>query len=293
MIKNINRILRDKRMLILNPLINDNIYVIHDEENVQISRACIIGPKDTPYENGFYFFEFLFPDNYPFEPFKVQFFTNDGRTRMHPNFYSCGKVCVSIIGTWNGPGWTSCQTLTSVLLTLQSLLIKNPLHQEPGYENDNTERNKNYNRIIQHQNIKISIIQMIEKIPKGFEQFKPLLMTYLQLKQKDIVKVCEDKCSEDGCKILSPSIWNFGVKLEYKKLKSKIVNMTKNYKLEYLDTNLEKSIIEKLDDNIDCKTANELISEMELGKDIQTILLILLMKRRINIRDGKITKISN
>ena len=43
-----------------------------------------------------------------------------------------GKVCLSILGTWSGPKWTSIMDITTVLLTLQSLLDENPLHHEPG-----------------------------------------------------------------------------------------------------------------------------------------------------------------
>ena len=39
-----------------------------------------------------------------------------------------GKVCLSILGTWAGPKWTSIMDITTVLLTIQSLLDKNPLH---------------------------------------------------------------------------------------------------------------------------------------------------------------------
>ena len=43
-------------------------------------------------------------DRYPFEPPKVLILTVDGRTRINPNLYANGKVCLSILGTWSGPG---------------------------------------------------------------------------------------------------------------------------------------------------------------------------------------------
>ena len=83
--KALNRITRDIRMLQLCPLVNENIYIVPDEDDITLVRAAIIGPDDTPYENGIYFYEIRFPENYPYSPPKVQFMTNDGNTRMHPN----------------------------------------------------------------------------------------------------------------------------------------------------------------------------------------------------------------
>jgi hypothetical protein len=47
--------------------------------------------------------------------------------------YVDGKVCLSILGTWSGPGWAPVQTLMSVLLSILSLLSAAPYHNEPGY----------------------------------------------------------------------------------------------------------------------------------------------------------------
>lgn len=68
---------------------------------------------------------------------------------IDPNLYANGKVCLSILGTWQGPGWTQSQTLTSVLLSIQSLMNPLPYHNEPGYENErSTNDAQNYNECI-------------------------------------------------------------------------------------------------------------------------------------------------
>jgi len=38
----------------------------------------IVGPENTPYENGIYVFDILLPPNYPDAPPKVQFLTTGG-----------------------------------------------------------------------------------------------------------------------------------------------------------------------------------------------------------------------
>jgi ubiquitin-protein ligase len=290
MSKNLKRIIRDKKMILTDPLIDNNIIVIHDETDVNISRACIIGPSDTPYAHGFYFFELRFPDNYPYEPFKVSFLTNDGKTRMHPNYYTCGKVCVSIIGTWNGPGWTSCQTLSSVLLTLQSLFIKNPLHQEPGFENDFSDKNNRYNKIIEHQNINIGIIQMFNKTPKGFESFLPIMKEYISINKNEIL----DNISklESSKILLSPHIWNFSIKTEPDKVLSqfnKLILENNNI----LTKNKINEILDLIDNDTNYVSINRKMSKLHINLDIQTILIILQYRKTISIKNGKINKLVN
>ena len=55
------RLLKDVKDLILNPLTMDGIYYIHDEDNMLKGYAMIIGPEETIYEDGFFFFEIKIP----------------------------------------------------------------------------------------------------------------------------------------------------------------------------------------------------------------------------------------
>lgn len=47
-----------------------------------------------------------------------------------------GKVCLSLLGTWAGPGWEPGKsTLLQVLISIQSLImVPEPMFNEPGYE---------------------------------------------------------------------------------------------------------------------------------------------------------------
>ena len=113
--------------------------------------AVIFGPPDTIYEYGAYLFEFNFPKTYPFSPPKLTYLTNNGKTRFNPNLYRSGKVCVSILNTWRGPGWTSCMTIRTILITLTTLLHNKPLLNEPGIT-DTHRSFHDYNKIIQYRN---------------------------------------------------------------------------------------------------------------------------------------------
>ena len=163
----IKRIASDVKYIInnYNTLNKNNIYYKHDEENIMHGYAMIIGNKNTPYENGYYFFKFTFSDNYPFEPPKVKYLTNDGKTRFNPNFYINGKVCLSVLNTWYGENWTSCQTINSILLILSITLNDNPLLNEPGIKKSNPNVNK-YNLLISYKNIEYSILEQYNILKK-------------------------------------------------------------------------------------------------------------------------------
>ena len=100
-------------------------------------RALIIGPDETPYANGCFFFDIYVPPDYPQTAPLVKFLTTGGgKVCLNPNLYEDGKVCLSLLGTWSGPGWNPAQsTLLQVLLSIQSLIfVSDPFFNEPGYE---------------------------------------------------------------------------------------------------------------------------------------------------------------
>lgn len=172
---NITRLAKDIKNILRDPI--ENIYYKHDEENILKGYALIIGPKDTPYQYGYYFFEFTFPDNYPFLPPKVKYYTNDGHTRFNPNFYVCGKVCLSLLNTWKGDGWTSCQNIRSILVTLQSTLNNTPLCNEPGLNEKHKDYNS-YNNMIKYKNIEVAVLGMLLKkfLDKKFIHFFDIIV---------------------------------------------------------------------------------------------------------------------
>ena len=121
-----------------------------EDEDVRNVKALIIGTPNTPYEHGFFEFIVKFGSDYPNKPPKVDAkTTNNGRCRFNPNIYAGGKVCLSILGTWQGekPGeeWSSAQGLESVLWSIQSLMSNNPYENEPGFEHAKSEKDKRMN----------------------------------------------------------------------------------------------------------------------------------------------------
>jgi len=157
------RIISDIKDLRNNPLMAHGIYYEHDEADMLKGRALIIGPADTPYADGFYLFKFQFPANYPHSPPKVDFCTSDGFTRFNPNLYRTGKVCLSILNTWKGEPWSGCQTISSVLLALCTVLNDEPLLNEPGITKTHRDFD-GYNEIIKYKNIEVAIFGMLASV---------------------------------------------------------------------------------------------------------------------------------
>ena len=81
-----------KKILEQNPI--ENVFVHWTSEDLYNPVVILIGPKNTPYENGFYGIKFKFTNKFPFEPPKAAFVTTDGKVRMNPNLYACGKKFV-------------------------------------------------------------------------------------------------------------------------------------------------------------------------------------------------------
>ena len=65
-------------------------------------QSTIMGPKDSPYENGIFFLNINFPTDYPFKPPKVQFTTKI----YHCNVNNNGSICLDILQSQWSPALT-------------------------------------------------------------------------------------------------------------------------------------------------------------------------------------------
>ncbi|PWA50493.1 Ubiquitin-conjugating enzyme E2 13 [Artemisia annua] len=107
-----------------------------DESNIFEWSVTIIGPPDTLYDGGFFNARMTFPNDYPVNPPTVRF-TSDV---WHPNVYSDGKVCISIL---HPPGddpngyetaierWNPVHTVESIVLSIISML-SSPNDESPA-----------------------------------------------------------------------------------------------------------------------------------------------------------------
>lgn len=227
----INRLLKDVKHIIKNPLTEQGIYYTHDDVDMLKGYAMIVGPSDTPYFGGFYFFEFKYPSDYPHSPPKVKYCTNANNIRFNPNLYVCGKVCISLLNTWRGDQWTSCQTISTVLLTLCTLLCKDPLLNEPGVCKNHQDM-ANYNEIIEHSNLSIAVCDIVSKknsvyLP-FFENFYPYIKDNFNKNYDKLVQFTQDKIKKYNQEknVLTTGFYHMKVEIDYKNILDKL-NETK------------------------------------------------------------------
>tara|TARA_Y100000816_G_C26078134_1_gene567820 strand:+ start:569 stop:1270 length:702 start_codon:yes stop_codon:yes gene_type:complete len=224
----VKRIMKDINDLNKNNLNSHGIYYNIYNDDIYKIKVLMIGPSNTPYEYGYYFFNLEMPNNYPFSPPKVSYCTQNGKTRFNPNLYTNGKVCLSIINTWSGPKWSSCNSISTVLLSIQALVfVNNPLHNEPGYEKENGQKNMNYNILLTYENFKTSIHKMIQNTPNTFENFKSIMIEQFINNYDKILESIENNMDKHD-KIYHLNIYNMKQKLDYIEVKKNITLLHKN-----------------------------------------------------------------
>ena len=234
----ISRLIKDVKEIIKNPLESHGIYYKHDDEDLLKGKALIIGPQGTPYENGFYLFEIKYPSNYPYSPPKIIYKTNDGVTRFNPNLYKCGKVCLSVLNTWRGEQWSSCQTISSVLLVLCTVLNDTPFLNEPGVTKTHIDYD-NYNSILKFKNMEVAIINMLtnEDIILLFSDFTQVMKENFLKSFNTILTIVDKEIDQQtmnnnpDTNIITTSVYQMNAKINYKDLKKKLIKCHNNIKL--------------------------------------------------------------
>jgi ubiquitin-conjugating enzyme E2 Z len=233
----IKRLLKDIGEMIKTPLNDQGIYYKHSETDILEGWALIIGPKDSLYRDGYYFFKFEFPTDYPHAPPLLHYCTNDGITRFHPNFYKGGKVCVDILNTWRGEKWSGCQTISSVLLTLVSIMDNEPILNEPGVTKKNPDY-FNYHNLVEYRNYSFAIYELLYSIEhfckyipikekEHLDYFYSIMKAHYVLNKDSIMK----KLQENKERALHPeyvhsSLYLFGFKIDYANLVSLFEKLT-------------------------------------------------------------------
>lgn len=163
--------------------------------------AIIIGPDGSPYARAPYLFRFVFPSialscgmmcNAAFQNGPA---AENGRVRFNPNLYTNGKVCLSILGTWAGPSWTSLSTFRSVLLSIQSLLSLNPLQNEPGHEHETGRDCDLYSAMLRYESLAVAALQLTKPLASCFE---PMRAYKHSLGEFAACEGCLDRCPVYG-----------------------------------------------------------------------------------------------
>lgn len=79
-------------------------------DNVMTWNAVIIGPADTPFEDGTFRLVMHFEEAYPNKPPGVKFVSK----MFHPNVYGTGELCLDILQNRWSPTYDVAAILTSI-----------------------------------------------------------------------------------------------------------------------------------------------------------------------------------
>lgn len=182
------------------------IMALPDKDDMLRVHALIMGPADTPYEGGFFYFLVACTSDYPIKPPKVKLLTTGNNTvRFNPNLYRNGKVCLSILGTWSGPSWSPAMNLSSLLISIQSLLNEKPYHNEPGFEQERTPGDVGrYNKIIQHETIRVSVCDVLEKKVPYLDSFLEVIYGSFHDYYEFYTTICKNNMHLDGLPMSDP-----------------------------------------------------------------------------------------
>lgn len=109
----IKRINADLNEILKNPPANCSAGPT-DDNNIYEWQATIMGPRDTPYQDGIFYLSIIFPSEYPFKPPIVKFITKI----YHCNINSNGSICLDILKN----EWSPALTISKLLLSICSLM---------------------------------------------------------------------------------------------------------------------------------------------------------------------------
>ena len=122
-----------KEHKIMQSSLPDGIFVRTWESRLDLLRVLIVGPLDTPYEFAPFVVDFHFGSNFPTSSPDAHFHSWTGNAgRINPNLYEDGKICLSLLGTWDADErdeeWSSKKsTVLQILVSLMGLvLVKEP-----------------------------------------------------------------------------------------------------------------------------------------------------------------------
>jgi len=221
----VRRLAADIKDIMQQPLTDNGIYYSHDDEDLLKGYAMIIGAEDTPYAGGYYFFEIVYPPTYPHAPPTVTYCTNGDAVRFNPNLYVNGKVCVSLLNTWRGEQWTSCQTTRTLLLTLCTLLCADPLLNEPGITRQHVDFAK-YDTIVQYKNIEIALLKMFERAegiyPPKFTMFYSIVREKFYVNGPKAVALLTRLSMNTKAIRVSTGVYHMSYVLDYEQLANRL-----------------------------------------------------------------------
>ncbi|XP_050394975.2 (E3-independent) E2 ubiquitin-conjugating enzyme UBE2O [Patella vulgata] len=165
-----------KELKLLQTSLPAGIIVKGFEDRMDVYSVMVVGPSNTPYEDGLFVFDLQLSSDYPVSPPSFHYISYCTE-RLNPNLYEDGKVCISLLGTWSGKGnelWCSKSNLLQIFVSVQGLiLVKEPYYNEAGYEKQKGSEQAHENSRMYNEMAILKLVQsmtaMATRPPKVFE----------------------------------------------------------------------------------------------------------------------------
>ena len=122
--------------------------------------------------------------------------------------------------------------MSAVLLSIQSLLNENPIHNEPGWEKENGEKCRTYNDLLDYYNLKVGVLQMIRDTPLGFEVFKDIMLKYYVTHFEKYMKFLDKRMDKNGEQKLS-KLYSMSAKLDYNAIQENMLMVFSEFEVLY------------------------------------------------------------
>ena len=93
---------------------------LENKDDLTTWRAEIVGPPDSPFEDGVFELAIKFSSRYPIEPPSCRFISSPAP--HHPNIDASGRICLDTLKSPPAGTWSPAVSLSSLLLSLRALL---------------------------------------------------------------------------------------------------------------------------------------------------------------------------
>lgn len=135
----------EKEWLLLESNLPSSILVKSYENRIDLMRTVIVGPPDTPYAHGLFFFDILFPKNYPNCPPRFHYHSYDldlnhyldPKGKVNLSLLECGNFMTNwycgVQGKWDPEKSNVLQVLTAIQTSILPTTSLNPSGAE-GYK---------------------------------------------------------------------------------------------------------------------------------------------------------------
>ena len=192
-----------------------SMFVRFEESNPRFLQAMLIGVGDTPYQDGCFLFDVYLCDAYPQKPPEMKHVTygatqchaNNGPGGFSPNLHqTTGKVCLSLLGTWAGPGWEANKSNVYQILSTLLLMVfgaEHPYYMEPnhgGWEGTALAKTTHDAKVIEYDaevlyhTAKSAMLGVLVKPYVGFED---VIRCHFKCKASEILQRMETVCNDE------------------------------------------------------------------------------------------------